>query len=201
MSRNGRIGSLLRRSADIPVRGRGLRAFSLMELMVVLALIGIMTAMIIPQMKGTYEEALLRSTGRTLVDVFNLASSHAITLGQPHRVHLDPKQGRYSIERVAKPAEPGTEPARPRDIPGGEGRLDTRIAIEIRKAGEEPEEKSAFLSGEELRDPKRAEAITFFPDGTAEEAELSLRDPSGFRLLLRINPITARVRIAEPERE
>jgi prepilin-type N-terminal cleavage/methylation domain-containing protein len=42
------------------------RAFTLIELMVVIVLIGIMTAMIIPEMKGTFEEALLRSTAREL---------------------------------------------------------------------------------------------------------------------------------------
>ena len=39
------------------------RAFTLMELVVVVVIIGIMTALIIPEMKGTFEDALLRSTG------------------------------------------------------------------------------------------------------------------------------------------
>ena len=76
--------------------------FTLIELMVVIVLIGIMTAMIISEMKGTYEDALLRSTARKLVDVYSLANSHAISLNQLHRVRLDRKNGRYFIERTAR---------------------------------------------------------------------------------------------------
>ena len=43
--------------------------------------------------------------------------------------------------------------------------------------------------------------IAFYPDGTADAARLMLRDREGFRLALRINPITARVHIVEMERE
>src|SRR5262249_50314579 len=39
-------------------------AFTLVEMMVVVVLIAILTAMIIPEMKGTYEDAFLRSTSR-----------------------------------------------------------------------------------------------------------------------------------------
>ena len=42
-------------------------AFTLIELMVVMVLIGIMTAVILPEMKGTYEDALLRSTNGPLL--------------------------------------------------------------------------------------------------------------------------------------
>ena len=66
-----------------------LAAFTLIELMVVMVLIGIMTAMILPEMKGTYEDALLRSTSRELVSVCSLASSHAVSVNQAYRLRLD----------------------------------------------------------------------------------------------------------------
>jgi hypothetical protein len=43
-------------------------------------------------------------------------------------------------------------------------------------------------------------AILFYPDGTAENREIVLEDKSGFRLALRLNPVTARVHIVEKER-
>src|SRR5687768_1339095 len=78
-------------------------AFTLLELMIVLVLIGIASAMIVPAMHGTYEDALLRSTARKLVDVFNLANSRAVTLNQPFRVRLDTKEGKYSLEPIKIP--------------------------------------------------------------------------------------------------
>ena len=49
--------------------------FTLIELMVVIVLVGIMAAAIIPEMKGTYEDALLRSATRELVGVCSIAAS------------------------------------------------------------------------------------------------------------------------------
>jgi prepilin-type N-terminal cleavage/methylation domain-containing protein len=43
---------------------RGRAGFTLLELMVVCVVIGVMTAMILPEMRGTLEEARLRSSGR-----------------------------------------------------------------------------------------------------------------------------------------
>src|SRR5206468_1215469 len=74
-------------------------AFTLVEMMVVLILIGIMTAVILPEMKGTYGDAVLRSTARDFVNVCSIASSRAISLNQLHRLRLDTKNGQYFIER------------------------------------------------------------------------------------------------------
>src|SRR4051794_12173868 len=82
------------------------RAFTLIELMTVIVIIAIMTAMIIPEMTGTYEDALLRTTSRDLVSVFELASSRAISLNQLHRVRLDIPTGRYLVERQAPEGSP-----------------------------------------------------------------------------------------------
>ena len=46
----------------------------------------------------------------------------------------------------------------------------------------------------------RDDAITFYADGTADVCEILLQDRDGFRLALRINPATARVRVVELER-
>ena len=73
--------------------------FTLMELVVVVVIIGIMTALIIPEMSGTFQAALLRSTGREIVNVFSLANSHAVNLHRSCRVRLDSKTGRYLVER------------------------------------------------------------------------------------------------------
>ena len=168
--------------------------------MVVLVLIGIMTAAILPEMKGTYEDALLRATCRRLVDVFHLAYSRAVSLNQLHRVRFDRVSGRYFIEKAG---ENGF--ARAREISGGEGVLDRRISIEIRKQGETPpsvgDPGSSTVSEEEIEVRNRGEGFAFYSDGTADGGEIVLRDRDGFRLTLRINPVTARVQIVELERQ
>ena len=182
-----------------------LSAFTLIELMVVIVLIGIMTALILPEMKGTYEDALLRSTSRELVSVCGLASSHAVSVNQAHRLRLDHKTGRYAIERRASDRVPGGHFVSAREVPGGEGELDTRISIEIHKTSDDPTESaeraSSPVPGSRPQAERQDDAITFYPDGTADAGQILLRDRDGFRLALRINPITARVRIIELPRE
>ncbi len=187
--------------------GLGLRlrvrhqGFTLIELMVVIVIIGIMSAMIIPEISGSYEAALLRSTSRTLVEVFNIAYSRAITTGHTHLVRLDSKQGRYRLEREAQEGEEGRGFSPLHDISGGEGEIDKRITIQCHRAEAETQAMIPGSVPEEMgkRDP--SEAISFYADGTADAVEVLLRDRQGFRLALKINPVTARVHINELERE
>jgi type II secretion system protein H len=176
-------------------------AFTLMELMVVIVLISIMTALIIPEMKGTYEDALLRSTGRELAEAFALASSRAVSQNQSHRVQLDAHSGRYLVERKTRLG--GQEIFVPlKDVSGSEGKLDPRIAVEIRHPGEMTE----VVAGEpppsgDNQPSVQPDSIAFNPDGTADAIEILLRDRAGFQLVLQLNPVTARVHIVEPKRE
>ena len=199
------IGSMRNSVSSVYQRSAKSSGFSLVELMVVMVLIAIMTAMILPEMRGTYEDALLRSTSRKLVNVLHLAYSQAVAVNQLHRVRFAPKDGRYFVERKLRDDEHKRGFAPVRNIPGGQGRLDTRISIVLRRPeGEstQPPEQAAPLRSEDgLRDQPKEEAIAFYPDGTADSAEIVLRDRAGFRVALRINPTTAHVRIVELERE
>ena len=159
-------------------------AFSLIELMVVVVLLVIMTALIVPEMRSTFEDAVLRSTSRKLVSAMNLAHSRAVTLQQMHRLVLDPTAGRFVVERRAR-SEEGAGYVAMSDVPAGSGDLDKRITIQIHKEGEE-------------QDSTR---VAFYPDGTAEAADIILRDREGFQLALRINSITARVTAHDLGRE
>lgn len=181
---------------------RGRVAFTLIELMVVIAIIGIVTAVIIPEMKGTFQDALLRSSSRELINIFDLTSSRAVSLNQLRRVRLDEKTGRYQVEKSV--VENGRENFVPADdVPGGKGGLDARISLEFHRPPENAAEgnppSEASVAGND--GPASETVIAFYPDGTADAGEVLLRDREGFRTVLRINPITARVHVVEIERE
>jgi len=185
-------------------RGRSRRdrrhGFTLIEMMMVLLLMATMTALIVPEMQGTYEEALLRSTCGELANAFSLASSQAVSLDQLHRVRLDRQTGRYFVERRV-PATRGKDYLPVRDLPGSEGKIDPRITIEFRRPSEAapvaPDREASPLAEPDLPAGELDETIAFYPDGTADAREILLRDRNGFRLAFRINPITARVQMVE----
>jgi prepilin-type N-terminal cleavage/methylation domain-containing protein len=176
-------------------------AFTLIELTIVILLIAILSALIIPELKGGYQDALLRSTSRNLINVFSIASSRAISLNQLHRVRLDARTGRYVIEKRTRETVEGDEFAPLKDVSEAEGTLDTRISIRMRKSENSPETAPEGVSNTGTENGAVTDTISFNSDGTADSAELLLRDRQGFRLLLRINPITSRVKLVELGRE
>lgn len=158
---------------NFPSKKRG-AAFTLIELMVVIIVIAIMSAVIVTEMSGTFQDALLRSSSRQLISVFSLASSRAISLNRLVRVHIDRGTGRYLLERHSR-----GDDFVPAGVPGGEGKLDSRVSVRL----------------------EEGESINFYPDGTADGEEVVLRDREGFGLALRVNPITARVEVLQLERQ
>jgi type II secretion system protein H len=188
--------------------GRAQAAFTLIELMVVIALIGILSAMIIPEMRGTYEEALLRSTSRQLVNLCNLANSQAVSAQQIHRVRLDLPAGRFMLEKRERRAKRGEGFVPVEGVSGSHGELDHRISVVVRPRSENQNQSEnsdslgLMTTGvAEENSPEGQVGMTFYPDGTADAEDIQLRDRQGFRLLLRLSPVTARVRVVELPRE
>ena len=85
-----------------------------------------------------------------------------------------------------------------KDVAQSSGQLDKRIAIEVHAASEssaETPDETGPSAGQQ------APELVFHPDGTAENMAISLHDRAGFRLVLRVNPITSRVSISEAAHE
>jgi type II secretion system protein H len=185
------------------------RGFTLIELMVVLTLIAIMSAMIIPEMRGTYEDALLRSATRETVCVLDLAASQAAATGQMHRVRMDGVSGRFLIERGSPGGADEYVPVK--DLLGNAGIIDPRISVQIVPAETDladastPENQPnpADAESPKSEDPSDVpqEGARFFPDGTADARVIILTDRMGIRSLLRVNPSTGRVRRLDPKPE
>jgi len=169
--------------------------------MVVVTIIGILTALIIPEMKGTYQDALLRSTSRDLINVFDLTYSRAVSLNQVRRVRLNEKEGRYMVDKQVW--QDGKEEFVPVDDAGCSGELNSKITMAFHRGDETPatteDQRSAPKADDQT--PAPPAAIAFYPDGTADPGVIELTDNDGFRLALKINPITARIHVEELDRK
>jgi type II secretion system protein H len=176
-------------------------AFTLIELMVVVTIIGVLTALIIPEMQGSYQDALLRSASRELLDVFDLAYGRAVSLNQVRRVRLNEKTGRYLVEKQVW--DGGQEKFIPVDETGGAGELNSKITLAFQRpdAALDTGADQAVMLDTSAAVPDLGATIAFYPDGTADSGVIELTDREGFRLALKINPITARVLVEELARQ
>src|SRR3569832_779714 len=108
-------------------RGRG--GFTLVELMVVIIIIGIISAVMFSEMRGTFEDTLLRGVARKVIDACDLASNRAIATHQAHLLKIDSKGGRFAVA----PRGPGSSEQTGVDLTGGVGEMDTRIALSVKE--------------------------------------------------------------------
>jgi type II secretion system protein H len=164
-------------------------AFTLVELMVVLTIIAIVTGVMVLEMGGTYEDALLRTNARKLIDVCDAASNQAVATHQAQTLRIDVKSGRFSLQPKAREVNE-------RGAAITQGELDQRIALLIREPQRE-EESDGPNDVEDSDTPAQMDTIVFYPDGSADGREFLFKDRAGVELLLRINPMTSRVRVIE----
>ncbi len=184
---------------------RSWSGFTLIELMVVLTLIAILSSMILPEMRGGFEDAILRSTARRWVEVFGLANSRAIASQEQVRVNFDRAKMRFQMEHLGGPkgARRHFEPLN--DSSAFSGAFDPRVSVTLQTGGTNNSiegmpvtsmRTSIERSGR--RTPSTSDTtVRFFPDGTCDEAVLSLRDLSGHRMTIRLNPVTARLTVLD----
>ena len=172
--------------------------FTLIELMVVLLVVGILTAVIVPSMRGTLEAELLHAQTRKLVGAMEFAYSRAVTRAQPHRLRLDIPNQRFFVEGRTPSPEGFSEFTPVPASPGAEGKLDARISVRTLSQLEFETLDSVVDPGAWEEGPVSGSVVTpltFYPDGTADPVLIILEDRQGARQALRVNPITARVQV------
>ncbi|HYE33122.1 MAG TPA: type II secretion system protein [Methylomirabilota bacterium] len=174
--------------------------FTLIELMVVLAILAIVTGAMVSEMRGTLEDAILRESARKIIDACDATNARAISTGRAHVLVFNIAQHKFAARPKGRSRRDEADSTAVQEIPAARGELDARITLSIQEPGAiDSKSSEAEDPSDEARSakPESLEVITFFPDGTCEPREFLLRDRMGVQLALRINPITSHVRILE----
>jgi type II secretion system protein H len=74
------------------------RAFTLIELILVLALLAIITSLMVPRMSGFIRGRALDSEARRFFALLHAGQSRAVSEGMPMMLWVDEKQGTYGLE-------------------------------------------------------------------------------------------------------
>ena len=134
--------------------------FTLVELIVVLAILATLVALAAPSFSRTIASARLRSGASEVRSTLARARSLAVAGGRVRSVVFDLEKGGYGIDNEASP----------RSLP------DPVRWESLRVLGDRKERGGA--------------RVRFFPDGSAEEAEVTVALPDGGRIRVTVDPLT-----------
>ena len=164
-----------------PARNAG---FSLIELMAVITLQAVVTAMVMPQLRWNRARGV-RAEAEALADLLEAARSRAVVTGRAHRVRLDFAESSRRLE-WRPPVEPEPqEPAQGRErvdlepprsvesefepVPGATGnRVETRRGVWL-----------LDLDSAAARELGDVVSLQFGPEGNADAARIVLGDDDG----------------------
>jgi type II secretion system protein H len=185
--------------------------FTLIEILAVLAIIGLMAAFVLPNMGGLRRRAL-RNEAQQIASHLELARQRAIVTGVPHRLWLELEQAEYRLEWLASDAaetegdEVAAEAEASLDLAGN-----TPLSLAAPPAPELAYQPIPGHLGElqvvaepfyfeavdtpQGRITRGAVSVEFARDGSADYTEIYLQDAAGDHIELDVYPLDERVRI------
>jgi prepilin-type N-terminal cleavage/methylation domain-containing protein len=158
------------------------RAFTLIEIMIVVAIMGIVMTMSVPIVYKLWRKAPLRQAVKDIVEVCSHARARAIMQGQVTEVVFHPKENRLEFAGASSAPHPSSQPGAemPPSAPAATGsglsaQLDRQVIIETLDIN---------MSGVEFNDAEEVR-VRFYPNGVSDEMRMILfdgRDRMGIEL-------------------
>lgn len=137
---------------------RAARGFTLVELILVMALLVVAVSFVAPNLSGFFRGRALKSQGKQIIALMHQGQSRAVSGGVPMVLWFDPQQQKYGLEE-----EPGYSDKDPDAV---EFQLEENLKLEMPEG-----DPGTTVSTDTSRDTARAglPQITFLPDGTLAE--------------------------------
>lgn len=166
------------------------RAFTLVEIMVVVAILGILAGITVPTFKAIMDKAPLEQAISDVEALCRQARAEAIVKERPMDVILNDSQNTVTLSTAARVVN------RPDEITGEIARI-TEEASAVDSVTLEAEleifDPVPLMPGDDVR-------IRFYPNGTAETLDLVVSDGGeGYRLVL--DPVTGHTAVDNLENE
>jgi prepilin-type N-terminal cleavage/methylation domain-containing protein len=181
------------------------RAFTLLEVVLVLTILVIVTVLAYPSLEGMYDNARLKAAADEVRAAWTEARTRAVNEGRPYRFALVPGKGNYRLAPDASEFWSGDGTQREDTTEETERPLvlEKHLARGVRfntEDGTMPLESDtgneSFLPPGSVELNKYLPILTFFPDGTSREDVSIVFSLKGARpILLRLRGITGAVTV------
>jgi type II secretion system protein H len=175
------VGSSIPHSA---FRIRHSKAFTLIELMVVIVVLGVMMTLIIPQL-GNIGDANLKRSSRHLTGMIRFLRDESQAKKTVYRLRFDIKDGKYWAEEFVIISKDTAEWKRLQVAMANEGSLAGQTTFKDVQVGSHPDDPYIF----------------FTPDGWVEPAFIHLRNSDDKLFTLIVKPLTGDTELREGEVE
>jgi type II secretion system protein H len=186
---------------------RGIQAFTLVELMLVVVLIALLTAVGIPSFRSLYEKSELQQVASTLAATMRYAQERAIMERIPIRLVIDVENNLYYVpvkqdeERRHYRSRSRSRSRRPQNLRNNRRRERFQKVVEER-LNQNCMFEFVYKVGED-RQYRRGECeITFYPDGSCESVfvtilRLARKRDDERRMFMKTSSATGFVRMME----
>jgi prepilin-type N-terminal cleavage/methylation domain-containing protein len=145
------------------------RAFTLIEIMIVVAIMGIVMAMSVPIVYKVWRKAPMREAVKDIVEVCSHARARAIMQGTVTEVVFHPKENRLGLAAGGSASQSSRDATPSTPMASGSGlsaQLSDQVIIEMLDVN---------MSGVEFNDADEVK-IRFYPNGISDEMRMILFD-------------------------
>jgi prepilin-type N-terminal cleavage/methylation domain-containing protein len=176
------------------------RAFTLIELMVVILMIAVMAGVVVPAYNHFFAKAQFEASARQVQDIFAFAREQAIDRSTTVTVTYDPQNHAF-VAQTAPPAPQTDVPValantiNPDGTPAQSGetqkmaRLDGNVNVTAFSVSTNPNITAIGVAS----GPGNGNQLHFLPDGTVEGATLALASGDGYTAQFQLWPATGRL--------
>lgn len=202
--------SLVSRSSQSHVHRRGRRALTLVEVLLVLALLVIIGAVSVPQLAGSMSRGRLQHSGDLLRSAWGKARLAAMRSGEVYLFRLQPNGGWYQIVTLAELAGDGAANASTPPPDDGDEleflesdvlRLARhRLPAGIVFASAEIEDAPSLAAEATAGDGNWSNPILFYADGITSNATVLLANDDGYMVRVTLRGLTGMSHAGEIEK-
>jgi prepilin-type N-terminal cleavage/methylation domain-containing protein len=198
-------------------------AFTLLEIMLVLAIIAIMSAIAVPRMESIYERQKLRGMANELRLIWDTARLDAMRTGQAQVFQCVPESGSYSVAPLILQSDQSSAGAGATVMLSGGSVAETQsngfltAADPTLKSAKELEQGIVFVScqvvgsqrayavaqdaqtsgNNDVNTQTVGQAVIFYPDGSTSTAEVRIQNERGDMRAVQLRGLTGHSRVLD----